>query len=151
MHLKVHTHTWSHTNTHESALLQKHPFSLLRYQRRDLIFDLGRALQGLLWCSVKTLPGADSLAFGNSGSAPIWALRPFQKDLPPWTPLWMVPQAVSQKRPCLLRFQVGVCCTKSVFKCTGQAPSQIMMPHGINIWQIKMSRIKAFTNYMCKK
>lgn len=42
-------------------------------------------------------------------------------------------------------------CTKSVFKCTGQAPSEIMMPHAMNIRQIKMSRLKAFTHYKCKK
>lgn len=133
----THKVTDTHTNTHshKSALLQKHPFSLLWYQRRDLIFDLRRALQGLLWCSVKMLPGADTLAFGNSGSAPIWALRPFQKDLPPRMPLWMVPQAVSQKRPCLPWYQVGVWYTKSVFKCTGRAPSNLMMPHVINIRQ----------------
>ena len=60
---------------------------LVRYHSTylGLNSDLWRALQVLLWCTVKKLSCADSVAFNNSGSVPSEPSNPFKEIIHPGT------------------------------------------------------------------
>ena len=93
IHMLVHTHTSMHTVSKFFKVSFRKDFFfstvsyLVRYHSTylGLNSDLWRALQVLLWCTVKKLSCADSVAFNNSGSVPSEPSNPFKEIIHPGT------------------------------------------------------------------